>query len=377
MAKKGHRRSRWASEAAQQALVRFGPEESGIRAARRSAEDTFRTTLRQADATSEGIQAAIGRVRPQVQHDYDAAGLQAARAAHVAEPDLAAANVPASLRAAVAAERSGFTSRLGESRAQSLTELSDRRVQAVEGAGFAKSNAQRVLASTLTQLFQRGQDLAKEKGAFTASTATELHTAAQERAQQLAIAEGRNRTTRRGQTLSHKDRVRGQNLSHADRQAAARKKARERPGFGANGASNDKHIEWRSDIEEIAHAAAKYKGKLSREQIVAKLANGRPQRTVLVDRHGNPLPEGLSGPEKVAAGAQKVTLPAQPAFKPDLRMSAALDIALSGHVGRETVRRLHASKFSVRQLGLPTRPRNRTERKIRRNQVAGPPAPGF
>jgi hypothetical protein len=107
MAKKGRRRSRWASEAAQQALVRFGPEESGIRAARRSAEDTFRTTSRQADATSAGIQAAISRVRPEVQHDYDAAGLQAARAAHVAEPDLAAANVPASLRAAVAAERFG------------------------------------------------------------------------------------------------------------------------------------------------------------------------------------------------------------------------------------------------------------------------------
>jgi hypothetical protein len=384
MAKKGRRRSRWASEAAQQALVRFGPEESGIRAARRSAEDTFRTTSRQADATSAGIQAAISRVRPEVQHDYDAAGLQAARAAHVAEPDLAAANVPASLRAAVAAERSGFTSRLGESRAQSLTELSDRRVQAVEGAGFAKSNAQRVLASTLTQLFERAQDLAKEKGAFTASTASELHTAAQERAQQLAIAEGRNRTTRRGQTLSHQDRVRGQNLSHTDRQAAARKKARDGSGFGANGASNDKHIEWRSDIEEIAHAAAKYKGKLSREQIVAKLANGRPQRTVLVAgrnsggyKTGDPLPEGLSGPEKVTLKAQKVTLPAQPAYKPDLRMSAALDVALSGYVGHETVRRLHASKFSVRQLGLPTRPRNRTERRIRRNQVAGPPAPGY
>jgi hypothetical protein len=86
--------------------------------------------------------------------------------------------VPDSIKAAIGAERAGFTSRLGESRAQALTELDDRRVQAVEGAGFAKSNALRVLASTLTKLFERGQDLRREKGAFTVATAQQLKTAA-------------------------------------------------------------------------------------------------------------------------------------------------------------------------------------------------------
>jgi hypothetical protein len=173
------------TQAALQALVRFGPEQSGLKAARRDAESAYKTTVRQADATSQGIQYAIGKVRPEVKGNYDAAGLQAARAAHVADASLGA-GVPDSMKAAIATERAGFDRRLGESRAQALTELGDRRVQAVEGAGFAKSNAQRVLASSLTKLFERGQDLRRESGAFKVATAQQLQQAAQDRADTLA-----------------------------------------------------------------------------------------------------------------------------------------------------------------------------------------------
>jgi hypothetical protein len=76
---KHKRQSRWMTQAALQALVRFGPEQSGLKAARRDAESAYKTTVKQADATSAGIQYAVGKVRPKVQHNYDAAGLQAAR----------------------------------------------------------------------------------------------------------------------------------------------------------------------------------------------------------------------------------------------------------------------------------------------------------
>jgi hypothetical protein len=75
---------------------------------------------------------------------------------------------------------------------------------------------------------------------------------------------------------------------------------------------------------------------------------------VLVDRNGNPLSEGLSPQEKKSAGAHRVSLPAIKAYPADLRMSAALDVALFGHLTRATQRRLHKAGFSVNELGLPT-----------------------
>jgi hypothetical protein len=350
-------------------LVRFGPEESGLRAARRTAEDSFRTTVRQADATSQGIQAAIKSTRPQVRKDFDAAGLQAARAAHVAEPDLAGANVPASLRAVVAAERSGFTSRLGEARAGALTELSNRRVQAVEGAGFAKQNAQRELASTLTQLFQRGQDLAKERGAFTASTATELHTAAQERAQQLAIAEGRNTTQTAIANQRNATTRRGQNLSHADRQAAAR--ARGRGGGQTRGGATREELGAAQDvIGQALNEAHGFKADgTSRGDAAALLLNGsKEQRIALHDpATGKPLYDKDGKPRvKVIPGVPKIGH--------QLLLSVALDVAYDGHVSRANHRALLHRGLSVRDLGLPTY--GQWRRRSRRASAPSPLAPG-
>ena len=53
-------------------------------------------------------------------------------------------------------------------------------------------------------------------------------------------------------------------------------------------------------------------------------------------------------------GAQKVTLPKIPQYAADLRMSAALDIALAGHLSKTTQQRLQRAGFSVRDLGLTT-----------------------
>jgi hypothetical protein len=71
---------------------------------------------------------------------------------------------------------------------------------------------------------------------------------------------------------------------------------------------------------------------LSRAQIVDKLSQGRPAQQVLVDRHGRPLSEGLTPQEKKAAGRTVRSLPAIKQYPADLRMSAALDIALFGHL---------------------------------------------
>jgi hypothetical protein len=127
---------------------------------------------------------------------------------------------------------------------------------------------------------------------------------------------------------------------------------------------------------------------LSRAQIVDKLSAGRPAQTLLVAtknsgsiRAGDQLPEGLTPQEKKAVGATQQALPAIKAYPADLRMSAALDVALFGHLTPATERRLRRAGFSLRRLGLPTYGQHRaslrgntTEQGIRAGRLAGPPA---
>jgi hypothetical protein len=59
------RPSRWASEAALQALIRFGPEESGLQALKQEARGTYRQTVRGARGAARGIVGEVKAVTPQ------------------------------------------------------------------------------------------------------------------------------------------------------------------------------------------------------------------------------------------------------------------------------------------------------------------------
>jgi hypothetical protein len=352
------RPSRWASQAALQALIRFGPEESGLRALEHEARDTYRSTVRGARGAARGIVGEVRAVTPQTRHAYDEAGLAAARTAHnVVDPALR--GLPQnSLSAAVKIEQGDYQRNLQESKAAEIADLGSRRVSAREGAAFAVTNAKSEFVSSLAKILERHQDLLREKGAFTASTAQELQTAAQERAQQLEIANGRlrqqDRTSRRSTRQSERNSLRSAGINPDTGKPIPGGKLDPRAKANGHPASRDKHIEWQTDIQQIASAAERYKGKLSRAQIVEKLSAGRSAQQVLVDRNGNPLSEGLSPQEKKSVGAHRVSLPAIKAYPADLRMSAALDVALFGHLTRATQRRLHKAGFSVNELGLPT-----------------------
>ncbi len=204
------RRSRWAREAALQALVRFGPEQSGLKALERSAISQARTSVKTARGSAQTIIGEVDRARPQVKRAYDQAGLRAARAAHEISDPVVGGLGPAagSLKAAAALEMSGLQGRLAESRAGAVTELSNRRVQAQQGAQFAISNARSELTGALEKIFARQQDLRREKGAFTAATVGELAEAARDRAQQVKIEGMGNRTSERNSRRSQEQQER-------------------------------------------------------------------------------------------------------------------------------------------------------------------------
>jgi hypothetical protein len=381
------RPSRWASEAALQALIRYGPEQSGLRALRQEARGEYRSTVRGARGAARGIVGEVKAVTPQTRHAYDEAGLAAARTAHqVVDPALK--GLPQnSLSAAVKIEQGDYQRNLQESKAAEIADLGSRRVSAREGAAFAVTNAASVRNAALAKIADRFQALRQEKGAFEASTAATLQDDARQRQQQLRIAQAglaqRDAASRRTARQSERNSLRSAGIDPKTHQpipggkldpAAQAKKGRKPP-------STSDYLKWQTTIEEIASAAQRYKGKIPRAQIVQKLSQGRPAQQVLVDRHGNPLSEGLTPQQKQAAGAHKVSLPAIKQYPADLRMSAALDIALFGHLTPATQKRLHRAGFNLKRLGLRTYGQHRaslrgntTEQGIRAGRLAGPPA---
>jgi hypothetical protein len=391
------RPSRWASEAALQALIRFGPEESGLQALKQEARGTYRQTVRGARGAARGIVGEVKAVTPQTRKAYDEAGLAAARTAHsVVDPALK--GLPQnSLSAAVKIEQADYRRNLQESKAAELADLGSRRVSAREGAAFAVTNAASVRNSDLAKYNARYQALRQEKGAFEALTTATLTDDARQRRQQLRIAMAglrqQDRTSRRSARQSERNSIRSSGIDPntgkiipngpLDPKAKAKAKAK-------GGPTGEQYLNWQTSIEDISAAAKRLRNakdehgrplNMSRAQIVDKLSQGRPAQKVLVDRHGRPLPQGLTPAEKKAAGATLQSLPAIKQYPADLRMSAALDIALFGHLTPATQKRLHRAGFNLKRLGLRTYGQyrsslrnNATEQGIRAGRLAGPPA---
>jgi hypothetical protein len=368
------RRNRFVNQATLEALVRFGPELSGLKELQRQAIMEYATGVKQAHGVARGTVGIIDQARPTVRKIYDDAGVSASQHASMLTGDVAALpGVANSIKAGAQLEATHSLAALRDAKSAALTDLQSRRVAAKEGETFAVNRAHTELVDSLAKVLGRKQDLRREQGAFTALTSGNLRQAAQERADNLSIARGRIKATERGQTLSHQDRVRGQNLSHADRQAAARRKAAGagRSGYGANGQSESAHDKFASTVEDIVRIASPWAKHLSRAQIIQKLTKGRPAFSGPVDANGRPV-----DPAHKDRAIGRASIPAIKPMPADLRMSVALDIATSGYVGSTTIRRMRSRGWSVSQMGLPTKPRNPTERKIRQNKLAGPPAPG-
>jgi hypothetical protein len=338
MAKK---RNRFINQAALEALVRFGPELSGLKELQREAIMEYATGIKQAHGAARGIVGTIDQARPGVRKIYDDAGVSASKHASMLSGDVAALpGVANSIKAGAQLEGTHALAALRDAQSAALTDLQSRRVAAKEGEAFAVQRAHTELVDSLAKVLGRKQDLRREQGAFTALTARELQQSEQQRQDNLSLGRGRIRATergqnvtKRGQTLSHQDRIRQQNISHADRVAAQKQKAANAKGKG-NWQSKDKHDQWASAIDDITSqanrllsASRQAKKPLSRAQLVQALSTGR-------------RPDAKTGD------------PGRKPYPADLRMSAALDLATGGHLSRETQRRLHARGYSIRALGL-------------------------
>lgn len=166
--------SPYAQQAADLTLTRYGPEISALTALLRQAQTDRDTRISAAKSGAQLIQSSIDQARPGINSIYDTAGSQASAAQAVAAPQLAALPAGSPFAAAAALEQSGLTSRLAGARANALTDLSQQRIGAAQGAVGEQQAALRTFGQARGQIGQRAQDLAHEEGAFTASTIQQL-----------------------------------------------------------------------------------------------------------------------------------------------------------------------------------------------------------
>lgn len=335
------RGGRWANQAALEALLRFGPEQSGLAELQQAAQGQFTTGVRQAVAGRRAIGQAITAARPDVAAIYNRAGERTGDINAVLGGSMA--NAPASLQAAMAQEQAGFGRRLEESRADALTGLKDRRIAAREGEVTAVRAARDEFANTLQQIMRRKLDLQRESGAFTALRTGELRQAAQERADQFAMQQA---------DLTQRER---NSLRSAGIDPDTGKAIPGGPLTDGKGGKGNKGRGWASQEQHAAaqdqvDLAIREAGQLrklgaSRAEIADLLSGGAEDEEIALHdpQTGKPLynPDGTPKTRRV---------PGVPKIASQALLSAALDQVFNGYLTPANYRRLRARRLRVEDL---------------------------
>jgi hypothetical protein len=322
--------SPWASQAALDALLKYGPQKSVLGQQRQEAIEQYAGTVRGSAGAAQQTVQAIKGVRPNVAAIYDNAGLGAHQTGALLGSDLASLGAAADpYKAAATVEQAGAVSGLQHGKAQALNELAQRMIQAKEGGQFAANQAGVQLGQALAKLGLKQQSLAGEEGAYKVSDSEKL-THEHENLQQKERASERSA----GIDPNTGKPIPGGKL---DKQAKAEVLPLSEQAKAA------------STISSIRATAGKYskfaqtKGhSLERQHLVELLSEGQPSESV--------------GTGKLDAAGKEIKqkTSAVPAYKPDVLMSAALDAVEYGYLQKGTQHRLEQAGYNVGKIGIPT-----------------------
>lgn len=320
--------SKYASQAARDALLRFNPQRETIADLQREAEEQFTGSVAGAESTGRLTSAAIEKAKPDVSAIFDRASSSSGATQATLASALSALGVGANgFKAAAATESAAGNDRLARSRASAEDSLTQQDVSAKSAPAYAQTLAGQQLLKTLGKLSGERQSIAGQEGAATASEIDSLENE----------AAGRH-VTERGQNLSAQSGAesRAQKAKEHQEDLADKRQARAESGTSGGEAkplTRKEQNDGAATIRQIRQFAAEGGG--SRAERVAALTEGRPSQ---------------SGETK---DGQKVKTPSIPAFKPDVLMSAALDWSEYGHLRQGTERRLKQEGYNVAALGIP------------------------
>lgn len=316
---------RYAPQAAATAALASSPERRGLLALIADLQGQRGAEISAAHTTSRSLQAAVHQADPAVQKIYAQAraGLTGVTGdySHPASQSVAgdfAKLGPAagSIAEAARAEADAAQRRTTEAETRTRVDLQGQGTRAAEGEVFAVRAANDRFSTETGKVLRQLTGVDQEQGVRAAAELGRLVTAAQGRS-----------TTRRGQTLSHQDRVADrtsrETIAAARKQAAKTQKKWVSPSEQRGAAK---------DFGAAKVAATGFKATRSRDEAKQIIMSGRPS----IDLGGG------------------VKTPAIKAVTDEVLVNAALDEVYGGHVSRSTTRHLHKRGIKVSPLGATT-----------------------
>jgi hypothetical protein len=348
MAKKKTRArgSRFADDAALQAIVRYEPEESGLKALAQQARADYGVSVRQAQTTGDLTLQAAREAIPSVANIYDRAGLDQAKTASLVSPELAALSGPgaATLQRGGALEVAQQLGNLRAAKAAALEDLNTRAVAARQGQQYGILNARQKFSADMAKILGQSQSLAAAEGrvhGFDDQLVAAVVAGA-------ALSRNNARATRPlGRTQRGADAVGAQ-------QPALE---RHRPGHGEADPGRQARPEGAGQEAEVADAGAARRGEGS--GVVDPVVDPSEQGGLRVaardgERSGDRacrLRRSRST-ARASRSRQKVRDPGVPKAPSQLAASIALDLEFDGHVSRRNIAELHKRRLSLNQLGF-------------------------
>jgi hypothetical protein len=327
---------RYRQQAKDLAVVRYGPELGALTALLKQAQQTRSEQIGSARTANAAIQSSLDLARPEARNVYTAAQRTANAQNAITAPSLAALPAGNPYSAAAAIEQSGLKGRLAESKAATLSELSQRRVDAAAGYAGTRRQAQRDYGKTLGQLGDRGRGITQEMGAYIGSTIADLTGAdAKARAEAKRIAAQLNASRGNAWISAGVDPATGKPIPGG----------RLDPNAPQNQPESAKPTKPSKPTGADRTAAADYS---KAQKWIERLDNPTLHKQVGSNRKA--ARHAIA--ENLLLGNPKAGIPAVP--RPVL--SAALDMYFDGEIGNNTVRLLHQLGYKVGRLpGTVTR----------------------
>jgi len=340
-------------------MLRTSPERRGLRALVAELDAQRRADIGAAQTTSRVLRGAIREADPRVAAIYADArrglssvtGNYSQPAAGIARDFSQLGPAAGGIAEAARAESEAAQRRAVEGETRARTDLQNQGVRAQEGEVFATRAAQARYESEVGKVAEQLRGLDQEEGLYAATEYGRLVEGARGRA-----------VTRRGQTLSSRDRQASLTETQRHNRATERTAAR--------GAKPKR--QWVS--RDAQNAAADEVGRLARE--AQQLASRSKDRTYVAQAlsQGVPAEKGPDG---------SVVLPAVKPAKSSLMLSVALDSVFNegGHLSRRNQRMLRKRGYKIEPLGVPTyaqwRKRRARNAPPYRPPAAGAPGPGL
>jgi hypothetical protein len=305
------------------ARVKYGPERSTIKALVGQAETNLASDLTSADAAAKSAVHFAKKARKPVENVFKEARSQA-DAAH-SDVETAFGKIGAGadpFRAATAREQANRHQAVALAGAKALTDLTQQQVAAKAGGLYARNQAFANYHKDLSDLSTRLRDVNSRQGDFASQELSSLQDARSKAKIPLKVA----KINQAGQ-----DRRSAKSLENSKELAKYKNDLKPKGGTGPGGTKPASRSESRMFLDNFAKArtiATKFAGggQIGRHTAAVTLTKGRP---------------GKGGDKPV---------PRVPSIDDQLAISAALDMAYAGYIGRTTAQRLHAVGLRVSDL---------------------------